>query len=68
MMILVLGVITLWPGYAFINFSTLLGKVVGFSSIGLGFYFMLEDSFSREKQTEYYEAEVEEDGRFHDND
>jgi len=46
-LLIIMGIITLFPGYNFINYSTLLGKTVGFILIGLGFYFWIEDSFSR---------------------
>ncbi len=72
--VMIMGVLTLYPGFSFVNFSTLIGKVIGFGGIGMGFYFLIEDSFSRSKQDEYYapptpqqEEEGEEDGRFHGN-
>ena len=37
MLILVMGVLTLYPGYSFINWSTLMGKALGFIFIGLGY-------------------------------
>ena len=51
-LLIIVGIITLYPGYNFINYSTLLGKALGFILIGLGFYFWIEDSFSRDKQEE----------------
>ncbi len=59
--LLIMGVITLYPGFSFINWSTLMGKVLGFSCIALGFYFMVESSFSRRKQGDSYDQEEEED-------
>ena len=59
MLILIMGVITLYPGYSFINYSTLTGKVLGFILVGLGFYFLIEDSFSRDKQEETYDQRSE---------
>lgn len=53
-LLMISGVITLFPGYNFINYSTLLGKSLGAILIGLGFYFLIEDSFSRDKQEEAY--------------
>ena len=50
---MVFGVLTLYPGYNFINWGTLMGKTLGFILIGLGFYFLLEDSFSRSGQSEH---------------
>lgn len=58
-LLMIMGVITLYPGYAFINWTTLLGKSVGSSLIGLGFYFLIEDSFSRSDQEESYDQEQE---------
>ncbi len=52
--LMILGVITLYPGYSFINYTTLFGKAIGFSAIGLGFYFLIEDSFSRDDQEQTY--------------
>ncbi len=59
-LILVMGVITLYPGYSFINWSTLMGKALGFIFIGLGFYFLIEDSFSRNIQAQSYNSLNEE--------
>ena len=66
----IFGIVTLFPGYSFINWTTLVGKGIGFSSIALGFYFLIEDSFSRDNQDEYYQSQRPrgddlEDGRFH---
>ncbi len=51
---LVMGVLTLYPGYGFLNWTTLTGKLLGFILIGSGFYFLIEDSFSRGEQTERF--------------
>ncbi len=61
--VMIMGVITVYPGYSFINWSTLTGQVLGFSCIGLGFYFLIEDSFSRGDQEERYQQENREFGR-----
>lgn len=53
-LLMVMGVITLYPGYSFINWTTLTGKVLGFIAVGMGFYFLIEDSFSRTSQEERY--------------
>ncbi len=50
----VMGVLTLYPGYSFINWTTLLGKTLGIGLIALGFYFMIEGAFSRDTQSEHY--------------
>lgn len=57
MLMMVLGVLTLFPGYSFINYSNLLGLSLGTILIGLGFYFLIEDSFSRNKQEDRFESE-----------
>ncbi len=53
-LLMIMGILTLYPGYSFINYTTLLGKGLGFLAIGAGFYFLIEDSFSRESQEESY--------------
>jgi len=60
-MMMVMGVITLYPGYAQINYSNLVGQSLGFASIGLGFFFLIGDSFTRKisEQGEYYDQENE---------
>jgi len=55
--IMIMGVLTLYPGYSFIDYSTLLGKTLGFSCVGLGFYFLIEDSFSRDRQEDKYQSQ-----------
>lgn len=65
LMFMVMGLITLFPGYGFINWTTLLGKVLGFSLIALGFYFLIEDGFGRgTEQEERYSQEDEDEERF----
>lgn len=56
MLMMGIGVITLYPGYSFINYSTLIGQSLGTIFIGLGFYFLIEDSFSRDVQQENYDS------------
>ena len=53
---MIMGIITLFPGYSFINWTTLLGKTIGFTLVGLGFYFLIEDSFSRNKQEDGFDS------------
>jgi len=57
--IMIMGVITLYPGFSYINYSNLMGQSLGAIFVGMGFYFMVEDSFSRDRQTETYDAESE---------
>ena len=59
-----MGVATLYPGYANLNYSTLQGLAVGVSTIGLGFFFLISDSFSFDRQVDHYDQA--DDGRFHD--
>lgn len=54
-LLMIMGVLTLWPGYSFINYSTLTGLALGTVLIGVGFYFLIEDAFSRDEQAEYFE-------------
>ena len=59
MFLMVIGVITLYPGYSFINYSNLGGQALGVIFIGLGFYFLIEDSFSRKEQAQYFTQDHE---------
>ncbi len=52
--LMVMGVLTLFPGYNFINHTTLFGLALGSALIGIGFYFLIEDSFSRTEQEERF--------------
>ncbi len=56
-LMMIMGVITIYPGYSFINYTTLLGKGLGFILVGLGFYFLIEDSFSRNKQGDGFDSQ-----------
>lgn len=60
---MVMGVVTLYPGYANLNYSTLTGLSVGLTTIGLGFFFMISDAFSFDKQVDHFDQD--DDGRFH---
>lgn len=64
--LMVMGVVTLYPGYSGLNYSTLQGQLIGVGGIGVGFFFMIERFFSRDKQVEYFDQD--DDGRFHGND
>lgn len=55
--IFIMGVITLYPGYSYINWSTLTGLMLGAVCLGTGFYFTLEPFFSRGRQEETYTRE-----------
>lgn len=44
---IVMGVLTLFPGYNFINHTNLFGLALGSTLIGMGAYFFIENSFSR---------------------
>lgn len=54
LILMVMGVLTLFPGYNFINHTTLFGLALGSSLIGIGFWFLIEDAFSRTKQRERF--------------
>ncbi len=62
-LLMVMGVVTIYPGYGYLNYSTLPGYAVGLTAVGLGFYFMIEDSLSFDTQTDHYNQF--DDGRFH---
>ncbi len=53
-LMMVMGVLTLYPGYSFINWTTLTGLALGTVLIGIGFYFLIEPAFSRDEQAEYF--------------
>lgn len=53
-LIMVMGVLTLYPGYSFINYSNLMGQTMGVIFIALGFYFMIEHNFSRDSQSDHF--------------
>lgn len=59
--IFILGVITLYPGYSYINYSTLSGLMLGSICLGLGAYFMLDPYFSHGNQKERYTEEITEE-------
>lgn len=71
MMLMGIGVVTLYPGYAGLNSHNLTGQIIGFSAIGGGFYFMIERFFSRDEQQERFgqpqrSEQNLNDGRVHD--
>lgn len=62
--VFIVGVTTIYPGYSFLNYSTLIGKGISLIGIGAGFFFLIEDAFSFDRQVEYYDQQ--DDGRFHE--
>lgn len=66
MLVMVLGVYTLFPGYDGISHANILGLSLGTTSIGLGFYFLIIDFLSLDRQVERFDQY--DDGRFHEND
>ena len=54
-LMMIMGILTLYPGYSFINWTTLTGLALGTILIGIGFYFLLEPAFSRDEQEEHYD-------------
>lgn len=57
---MVMGVITLFPGYSFINHTTLFGIAFGTILIGGGFYFLIEGSFGRNRTRNSFDQTPEE--------
>lgn len=61
MILLVMGIITLYPGYGGFNHTTLIGQLIGFMSIGSGLYFLVNDLYfltsEKGKDLEYIEEE-----------
>lgn len=66
MIVIIMGVLTIYPGYSFFNYSSLMGLGIGATSLGLGLYFLLERALSREREVKHYDNS--DDGRYHDND
>lgn len=62
--LMVIGVLALYPGFASLNHSTLLGMLIGMGGIGAGFFFLVQDAFSFDRQVQTFEQD--DDGRFHD--
>ncbi len=60
--LMVMGVLTLFPGYNFINHTTLFGLVIGSTIFAMGFWFLIEDSFSRTRQEERFDQDQGEEG------
>ncbi len=52
--VMVMGVITLFPGYNNISHTSLFGLAFGSSLIAIGAWFFIEDSFSREEQEQNF--------------
>lgn len=65
MFTMIMGVITLYPGWSVFNYSNLQGQSLGFILIGLGFIFMIIDSFSKKEQADTYQQDWEDDGRYY---
>ncbi len=63
LMLMGMGVVTLFPGYANFNYSTLQGQILGISIIGLGLFFTIQDSLSFDRQVDH--VDQADDGRFH---
>ena len=53
--LMVMGVLTLFPGYNNISHTSLFGLALGTILIGIGFWALIEDSFSREKQEDRFD-------------
>ncbi len=64
LILMVMGVLTLYPGYNNISHTSLFGLVLGSTLIAMGFWFFIEHYFSRTKQEERFnqdQGEQEED-------
>lgn len=46
--LVVIGILTLYPGYSYINYSNLLGLSLGIISIAIGFFFFFYDFINEE--------------------
>ncbi len=66
MLTFIMGVRTLYPGWANFNYTTLPGQALAFILIAIGFIYLIRDSFSQKKQSERYDINHTEDGRVHD--
>jgi len=62
--VMVLGVYSLFPGITGIDNSNLISLTLGTVSIGLGFFFLIQDSFSFDRQVDHFNQD--DDGRFHE--
>lgn len=54
---MVIGVLTIYPGYAGLSFDNVLGLLVGFVSIGVGGYYALEDFWTKDEYFDNIEDE-----------
>jgi hypothetical protein len=54
-LMMVMGVYTLYPGYGTISHETLVGLAVGTISIGFGAYAFIADSFSYSRQVDHFD-------------
>jgi len=54
MFLMVMGILTLFPGYNNISHTSLFGLVLGSILIVMGFWFLIEDAFSRTSQEERF--------------
>ncbi len=61
LLLMVMGILTLFPGYNNISHTSLLGLTLGSLLIGIGFYFLVEDSFSRTRQEGKFNQDQGED-------
>ena len=57
LVLMVMGILTLYPGYNNISHTSLFGLALGSALIAIGFWFLIEDSFSRAEQEETFEQD-----------
>ncbi len=55
LILMVMGVLTLYPGYNNISHSSLFGLVLGSTLIAIGFWFFIEHYFSRDEQEKRFD-------------
>ena len=66
-LLIITGILTLYPGYSGINYSNLLGLTVGFILLGLGFYLFVESELLAVRKQSSNEDTNEDtnDGRYY---
>ncbi len=62
--VMIMGIFALYPGIPGIDRGNLVSLAIGTISIGLGFFFLIENSFSFDRQVDSFDQD--DDGRFHD--
>ncbi len=55
--LMIMGILTLFPGYNNISHTSLFGLVLGSTVFVMGFYFLIEHNFSRTKQEQWFDQD-----------